>query len=187
LPLRTTDDLDYEGGIVLPSLSESSGDGALFDLDDEDRGAEGDDYKQTAERDSLLLPCLTDKVVQDQLALLADLIDCINHLISCCQTRAVSSSSSPSSSSSSSLDDIANQLVLAFEKTISTLFVTQVITPFITGSSVKDGSCTAIACYIARLVRETSVAEGTVMYLTVLRLLERGLEESRSRSMDAGE
>jgi hypothetical protein len=169
LPTRRRDDIDYEGGIVIPSTETDSD--ALFDINDE--GDDGDDGKR--ERDSPLLPCLTDPAVQDQLGLLADLIDFINYIVSCCQTPA----------SSSTLSGIGDRLAVAFERTISTLFVSQVIAPFVGGSSVRDGSCTAIACYIARLVRETSVAEGTVMYLTVLRLLERGVEEPRSG--DAGE
>ena len=156
LPAPAKDDIDYEGGLT--ALSDSN---ALFDMNEEERPV----------AEPANLACIQDEHIQEQLALLADLIDFTDYIVACCRT--------PATGGTSTLATIGTQLTEAFERTIAASFVDQVITPFISQSSVQDGSCTAIACYLARLVRETSVAEGTVMYMTIERLLGQGTEDGR--------
>jgi hypothetical protein len=156
LPPQSKDDIDYEGGLT--ALSDSN---ALFDINEEDRPVP----------EQVHLPSIQDEQVQDQLALLADLIDFTDYIVSCCRN--------PATQGMGDLATVGTKLADAFERTIASSFVGQVIAPFVGQSSVHDGSCAAIACYLSRLVRETSVAEGTVMYLTIARLLEQGVEENR--------
>lgn len=158
LPATSEDDIDYEGGLT--TLSDSN---ALFDMHEEDR----------PEVEPTNLPCIQDEHIQDQLALLADLVDFTDYIVACCRTPATTGTGT------SAVASIATKLAKAFERTIATSFVDQVIMPFIGQSSVQDGSCTAIACYLSRLVRETSVAEGTVMYLTIERLLSQNIEKDQ--------
>lgn len=156
LPPPSKDDIDYEGGLTV--LSNSN---ALFDMNEEDR--------PTPEQTDL--PSIQDEQVQDQLALLADLVDFTDYILLCCRTPAIQGTGE--------LAIVGTKLAEAFERTIATSFVDQVIAPFVSQSSVHDGSCAAIACYLSRLVMETSVAEGTVMHLTIARLLEQGTEGDR--------
>jgi hypothetical protein len=150
LPAETADDIDYEGGTRVTSDSD-----ALFDMHNEEK-IPGPDLSH--------LPCITDEAVQEQLALLADIVDCINHLIFCCEEA--------SPSLPATIQTTGRQLAKTMRDTISTSFVDQVIKPFVSQSSVHDGSSTAIACYLARMVQETSVADGTAMHLAISRLLD---------------
>lgn len=169
-PPEPDDDMDYEGGVHLPESDTA----ALFDMSRDPVASPDVRTKLAQQKELAHLACISDSSVQSQLAILEQVIDFVNYLIQCCQD--------PPSSVPTQIKEMGLLLARSMQSSIQRSFVDQVIRPFISSSSVHDGTTIAIACYMARLCKETSIARGTVMYLVVEKLLEIGVDEDDQQS-----